>query len=243
MELKDQQYDKSASELFLSLQHMYKDWDYRCLVPDSHRDPAKWRTYDMHGYRVAFNKKTLDQVETFKFDKYFNNWMDPKVFKAFARKPAKYWKKGYGFPYVKTRQHSTGSIEQSSAVQCWEKCARLEVSSFARQCKRKGGFMKCCVTSWSINIWEKTRNQLISDGLVKGKKSHLCKKHPYYMWTPCKICNAEPLCTSGDLISDKLKQTFKNKYKNRHRVGHRSDLISLVNRLVAWTKLSTVQLA
>jgi hypothetical protein len=217
MELKDQQYEKSASELFLSLQHIYKDWDYRCLVPDSHKDPVKWRTYDMHGYRVAFDKKTLDEVATFKFDKYFNNWIDPNVFKAFTRNPAKYWKKGHGFPYVK-KQRRPKENRGTSSVDCWKKCARLEMSSFARHCKRRGGFFKCCVTSWSLEIFEKTRNQLITDGLLKDKKSNRCKKRQHTARHPCRICNAEALCTTADPDHDKLMQTSKTKYKRQHKV-------------------------
>ena len=43
----------TASELFNSVQHIYKDWDYRCLVPYSHKNPTKWKTYEMHDYRKA----------------------------------------------------------------------------------------------------------------------------------------------------------------------------------------------
>ena len=58
LELKDQENKETASDLLLSEQHIYKDWDYRCLVPYSHKDPTKWKTYDMHEYRRAYNKET-----------------------------------------------------------------------------------------------------------------------------------------------------------------------------------------
>ena len=38
----------TASELFFSVQHIYKDWDYRCLVSYSHKDPTKLGSVSMH---------------------------------------------------------------------------------------------------------------------------------------------------------------------------------------------------
>ena len=74
-----------ASELYLSLELIYKTWDYRCLVPYSHTNPEKWHTYDMHNYRAAFNKDMLKNVDTFKYDNNFNNWIDPKVMREYTR--------------------------------------------------------------------------------------------------------------------------------------------------------------
>ena len=51
MELKSQKNHQTASELFLSLQIIYKTWDYRCLAPDTHDCPTLWGTYDMHNFR------------------------------------------------------------------------------------------------------------------------------------------------------------------------------------------------
>ena len=93
----------TASTLFYSEQHMYKEWDYRCLVPYSHKDPTKWKTYDMHDYRKAFSEETLKKVDKFKYDNNFFNWEDPKVLKYFTKSKKsikKAWKKTYGFPYV-----------------------------------------------------------------------------------------------------------------------------------------------
>jgi hypothetical protein len=103
----------------MNLQHLYKKWDYRCLVPDSHNDPRKWRSYDMHGFRSAANMESLGKVDTFKYDNNFNNWIDPKVFKAFVKQPEKMWKQTFGFPYVKRLTTNSGSFR------CWRKCAKL----------------------------------------------------------------------------------------------------------------------
>ena len=114
----------TASELFLSVQHIYKDWDYRCLVPYSHKDPTKWKTYDMHGYRKAFNKKQLKKVDQFQYDNNFYNWADPKVLKYFTKSTKsleKAWKKTYGFPYVSPI--TWASPGQGNKTECFKKCA------------------------------------------------------------------------------------------------------------------------
>ena len=130
LELKDQQKKQMASELFSSLQHIYKSWDYRCLVPESHPDPEKWRTYDMHGYRTASNQAMYDKVDTFKFDVNFNNWISPKVLAKFARRPRKAWKRAYGFPYT-TGVHWDGrDINTGDASPCWWRCAKLVLLCF-----------------------------------------------------------------------------------------------------------------
>ena len=64
---------------------MYKQWDYRCLVPHSHKDPTKWKTYEMHDYRKASSEEELKKVDQFKYDNNFHNWEDPKVLKYFTK--------------------------------------------------------------------------------------------------------------------------------------------------------------
>ena len=106
---------------------MYKDWDYRCLVPYSNTDPSKWKTYDMHDYRKAISDKQLEEVEQFKYDNNFHNWEDPKVLKFFtkSRKSSqKAWKKTFGFPYVSTAYTWDGkNISPQNQTKCFKKCA------------------------------------------------------------------------------------------------------------------------
>ena len=126
-ELKDQKMKKTASELFLSVQHMYKDSDYRCLVPNSHKDPRKWKTYDMHDYRVAYNEETLDKVRQFKYDNNFNNWVDPEALKSFTKSKKsmrKAWKKSYGFPYVSAITWDAKYMSPPNSTKCFQKCAK-----------------------------------------------------------------------------------------------------------------------
>ena len=132
LRLKDQKNNVTASELFYSVQHMYKDWDYRCLVPYSHKDPTKWKTYDMHDYREAFSEEKLKKVDQFKYDNNFFNWEDPKVLKYFTksrRSTRKAWKKTYGFPYVSRNTWDGKNISPQDQTKCFKKCARY-VSSY-----------------------------------------------------------------------------------------------------------------
>ena len=134
-----------ASELFLSLQSIYEKWDYRCLVPKSHKDPTKWKTYDMHEYRTAFSKEKLSKVQTFKFDPNFNNFIDPKVLKEYAMHPKRTWKNSYGFPFTKTVWWDGNDTTTGDAAKCWWKCAKL-----VRNCHLKQTLQLCCLGSEQI---------------------------------------------------------------------------------------------
>ena len=132
MELKDQKNRVTASELFFSVQHMYKDWDYRCLVPYSHKDPRKWKTYEMHDYRKAFSEEKLKKVAQFKYDNNFHNWEDPKVLRYFAKSTKslrKAWKKTYGVPYVSVNSWDGKHINPQNNTKCFIKCAKYVSSS------------------------------------------------------------------------------------------------------------------
>ena len=125
LELKDQKNSVSASDLFYNVQSMYKDWDYRCLVPYSDKDPTKWKTYEMHDYRKASSEEELKRVDQIKYNNNFFNWVDPNVLKYFTKSTKnikKAWKKTFGFPYV--TQAPLGTIK------CFKKCARY-VSSYS----------------------------------------------------------------------------------------------------------------
>jgi len=206
-----------ASELFLSVQSIYEKWDYRCLVPNSHKDPTKWKTYDMHAYRIAFSKEALNNVQTFKFDPNFNNFIDPKVLKEYAMDPKRTWKKSYGFPFTRTVYWDGKDTTTGDASSCWWHCAKLEVSKFARLCAKNGGFFKCCVSVWNLNCFEIARNKLIKEGLIKGKGSRSCK--PGGIKDPCVVCKAEGVCTMRDIGTGEVQYIYQKKYKPEHKVG------------------------
>ena len=139
-----------ASDLFNGVIPIYtkgmvhRSWlDNRCLVPYSHEDPTKWKNYEMHSYREAFNEKQLNKVDQFKYDNNLFNWVDPKVLKYFTKNrksSRKAWKKTYGFPYVRaiswdnTDTTPFGGISPVNATKCFKKCAHL-VSSYCKRYK------------------------------------------------------------------------------------------------------------
>ena len=59
----------------------------------------------MPAFRAAYNKEMMEKVDTYKFDKYFNNWIDPRVLRKFTskstKKNEKLWKKTYKFRYTR----------------------------------------------------------------------------------------------------------------------------------------------
>ena len=135
----------TAREVFYSVQ--MSGVDYRCLVPYSDKDPTKWKTYEMHDYRSAFNEKTLKKVGKFKFDKNFFNWEYPKVLKYFTKSTKKAWKKTYGFPYVSAISWNGISVSPSNTTKCFKKCARYVSSYFTKSLyfkkKNPGAFQLC----------------------------------------------------------------------------------------------------
>ena len=119
---------KSAADLYRSVEKIYKKDDYRCLKPYSHKDPKKWHTYDMHAYRRAFNDKTLQNVDSFKYDNDFNNWIDPSVFDKYTsdiETIRSVWNKSYGFNNTYLATVTRNETEVLLEPDCLEKCAEL----------------------------------------------------------------------------------------------------------------------
>ena len=92
-----------------------------------------------------------------------------------------------------------------------------EKSKFAKNCKKKGGFFKCCVQSTTLNIFETSRNSLIKEGLIKDKPTYWCKPG-WERKDPCLTCTADAMCTEVDIVTGKLKHTFYKGYKKEQRV-------------------------
>ena len=61
---------------------MWKNYDFRCLKPKKGLKPEDWPHYEMNGYRAAKTKEELNNVMEIKFDKYFFNFEDTKIFKV-----------------------------------------------------------------------------------------------------------------------------------------------------------------
>ena len=119
---------QSAEDLYRSLETIYKKEDYRCLKPYSHKDPKKWHTYDMHAYRRAFDYKTLQNVDSFKYDNDFNNWIDPSVFDKYTsdiETIRRVWNKSYGFNNTYLTKVMTNETEFFLKPDCLKKCTEL----------------------------------------------------------------------------------------------------------------------
>ena len=129
LELKTQKNKLKVDEIFFSPRSMYKADCYHCYKPDSLNDSTKWRKYGVEGFRKAFNQKMLENVETYKYDKYWNNNnVDPKVLKTLTsseRKMRRVLRKSYGFRYTKmipgyyARSNNVSSLNLTA---CIKKC-------------------------------------------------------------------------------------------------------------------------
>ena len=92
-----------------------------------------------------------------------------------------------------------------------------EQSKFAIDCKKKGGFFKCCVSGFELNRFETTRNNLIKEGLIKDKQTSWCKVG-FGRKDSCMICTTDAMCTEMDNKTGKIRHTFIKEYKKEHRV-------------------------
>ena len=110
-----------------------------------------------------------------------------------------------------------------------------EQSRFAKDCKKKGGFFKCCIQSFTLNIFETSRNSLIEEGLIKDKPTSWCKPG-FDRKDPCVTCHADAMCTMLDTLTGKSKHIFYNGYKNEHRVGRLSDCLMFL--FIGWGSVS-----
>ena len=87
--------------------------------------PDQWHTYDMHTYRTAYSQQHLDMVETFEFDKNYNNFWDPAVLKTYVTDIARSWEESYGFPHTYPVPWDGKTYYTSDETKCFLKCAVL----------------------------------------------------------------------------------------------------------------------
>ena len=83
----------------------------------------------------------------------------------------------------------------------------MEFSKFGRECKKSGGFFKCCVTVWRLDPFEATQDGLIKAGLVKGKKTKFCKVTKSGKST-CHFCSASGMCSKKNPLTGKVSNTL-----------------------------------
>ena len=134
-----------ARHNYMANQRMYKKSDYRCLKPSNITKPEKWAYYEMEGFRAATSEDDLKNVKEIKYDKFFFNFEDPNVFKEMMhpKKGPRLWRRvyGYDFAYLQKRKR-----QPAKSYACLKYCYKAERKKFARKCKKKGGFFKCCLS-------------------------------------------------------------------------------------------------
>ena len=228
VEIKDQKKEITANELFFSDEHIYKKPDYYCLKPDSHEDPEKWHRYEAAGFRKAFSKEMLENTKTFKYDKYLNNFEDPKVLAAFTKsdkRARKILKKSYNFHYskmipgFKSTSYLPSNENWTNLTKCVKKCIEMENSRFAKKCYKDKGYFKCCVSAWWIGPYEEARNKLIKEGLIKDEPTHICDRKA--TTDPCFFCSANGMCTKHNPLNGTITNSFYPGMKKRSKGEHR----------------------
>ena len=92
-----------------------------------------------------------------------------------------------------------------------------EKSTFAKSCRKRGGYFKCCFKWFTLNTFETSRNRLIEEGLIKAKSSSWCKRG-LDKEDPCYTCHTDALCTELDKSTGETKNTFLKGYKKDQMV-------------------------
>ena len=85
------------------------------------------------------------------------------------------------------------SIKRQNFSPCLKRCLKVEQSSYGKFCKKKRGFLKCCVKPFWLATFEEARNILVKTGLIDGNTSKKCKDKAKN--DPCNFCSLEVLCT------------------------------------------------
>merc|ERR1711915_135550 len=81
-----------------------------------------------------------------------------------------------------------------------------EQSDFAKDCRKKGGVFKCCVSTLHLDTFELTRQSLKKLGLVQSA-SNLCDKREN-----CIVCTATYMCTYMSVDRMTIVTQFKTAF-------------------------------
>ena len=157
---------------------MYKNFDFRCLKPKEGIPIEEWPHYEMYGFRAAKTKEELDKVKEIPFDKYFFNFEDPEVLNDLtdgSDDALDLWKKTYGFDWA---AWTVGHGGNESITISREHCLEAEYGSYAQECKKNGGFFKCCVTGFRMDQYHMIRYKLKKRSLInEGPNSLYCGEY------------------------------------------------------------------
>ena len=220
IELKDQKNKVTADELFFSDKTVYMADDYHCVKPDSHEDPKKWHIYEAAGFRKVFNKEMLENVKSFKYDKYLYNLVNPKIFDAFTKRGKEARKirtKSWQSPYVLSIPgvESSNYGSWTNMTKCIKKCIKMEKSKFAKKCEKDGGYFKCCVSLMWFHEYEELYNRLINEGLMNVKNTSICNKKS--TTDRCYYCRASGICTKQNPLNGIITLSYYQKKKKESK--------------------------
>ena len=138
------------------------------------------------------------------------NIEDPENIRAVtksSKSARKWWKKAHGFYFAARLPgvERTGTFFQNMTV-CTEKCIELENSKFAKNCRKRDGYFKCCVSDSSIGEHGDIGPKLAKLGLVKDAVKSPCSK--YAKEDPCHWCTVDGFCTIKDPMTGLLGHMF-----------------------------------
>ena len=96
----------------------------------------------------------------------------------------------------------------------------FQQSSFAKSCRQNGGLFKCCFSPFTLSIYEKSRNSLILEGLIKDRPTNWCPEtlDENQMEGPCIICTSDAMCTKRNNNTGEIRNTYLRNYTKEQRV-------------------------
>ncbi|XP_023322149.1 uncharacterized protein LOC111696686 isoform X2 [Eurytemora carolleeae] len=179
-----------AKELFFLLSA--KEGDYRCLNPDSDKDPTKWKIYDPVLLANATTKDELNKVPSYTF-KMNDNVVNPELIKQLTGDDyEKNWKKYYGVDFV-SRGEDLGEVVLD--------CYKAQKSDFAKNCRKNKGLFKCCASGSSFDTFQHLRK---AGNLSTSAYDKLCPNK-----LSCRISISHHLCSSLDPFTNLVHLEFK----------------------------------
>ena len=145
----------------------------------------------------------MKTVKEMPFDVNFFNMEDPDVFKRMrdSKKGPALWKKTYGFDFT---AFVPGIKSHSDLHKCHLHCLKAEYGTFAKKCKKEGGFFKCCVIGLRHDTYETIRIKFKKMGIIKkGSSDRKCNVD----WNKgnCQTCHTTHVCAKQ--VSSKMSSS------------------------------------
>merc|ERR1719167_1839282 len=155
-----------AINILKSYEKLYKAAaaDGRCLKPDPDKDPTQLDAYHPDDFYAASTQLELDKARIIKYDKRFSNMEDPDILVKLTT-DIEEWKEAYAFDFV-AKVPVPYNISERMSTECAKYCMKAEREEYAKKCRAKGGFFKCCVNIPQALTFEETEKELFKRGLI-----------------------------------------------------------------------------